>query len=313
MQVKLPSLRDILNEDSHDCATNNVFNCTSENLYSDNSLSYKNVNQWNLMTMNKDNLNKYPHEYSNDANNLSLLSSVSLNYTYKNHPILENLALPSNPSMIRLPSISTLPGISTLPEVYPSPIYNYVTPPSLINSLSPISSPKLENTKIKRRQRLGPSCDCCRKRKVKCDANIFVLLNNLLSFDYSNQFSASQWSDLCQGQQIIIDSYIYLVSFNKLIKFKSCSSCNLKNLSCVFSKGFTKDDLIKKKKVIAPIEDKNIAATKIVKKNIKAKQDLNLRKSSCLNCRKRKVKCVVTGGSGGCGGCEKKSITCEFK
>lgn len=279
MSVKLPSLRDILNTDI-DYLKGSQRDITTNITTKDNSLSLKNISLWNEMN-----------------ENLSLLSSVSLNYTYDS--VLKEL------KPITLPSISTLPFYSPAtystysPTTYSSPYY---TPPSLVNSPSPTSSPRLENTKIKRRQRLGPSCDCCRKRKVKCDADITVVADFANQYDYSALFSLQEWNGLISGASITRASYIYLVSFGKLIKFKPCSSCNSKNLACVFSKGFTKDDLLKKKKTV---KEKQV---KVVKKVVKS--DFNLRKSSCVNCRKRKVKCV--GGEVGCTGCEKKGVKCEF-
>lgn len=267
---KLPSLKYLLNEGA-DIHTERI----STPHYNDISVPVvKNLNM------------------ANTNFNLSLLSSVSLNYTYT--------------KSVKLPSISNLINdIETqeFKEQYNSDQYLSSDSYSSDSYQSQSSSPKYTHLQLpptplpsptpksKRRQRLGPSCDCCRKRKVKCDATIFVLDN-----DFS-ELSESQSSSLIQGEQILIAGFIFLISFGKLIKFKPCTSCKSKNLDCIFSKGFTKDDLIKKN---------NVKMKKIVKR-----KEIGLRKSSCINCRKRKVKCVA--GSNGCSGCEKKGVVCEFE
>lgn len=112
-----------------------------------------------------------------------------------------------------------------------------------------------------KRQRSGPSCDCCRSRKIKCDSEIFILS----SLDSTNlekntvpevinshiahcQFISTNLSSGYQYYKIIKDEEHALnnklTSFNYL-QFKPCSACITKNLKCCFSKGFTRNDIIK--------------------------------------------------------------------
>ncbi|GMG22310.1 unnamed protein product [Ambrosiozyma monospora] len=127
-----------------------------------------------------------------------------------------------------------------------------------------------------KRQRSGPSCDCCRSRKIKCDSEITIIsqLPNMylnltseesgsdasvdvssskiahckfISRDGDYQYfkivkdevaSASSSSALNSAAAAKLGSFDYL-------KFKPCSACNGKNLQCCFSKGFTRNDIIK--------------------------------------------------------------------
>ncbi|ABN68283.2 fungal transcriptional regulatory protein [Scheffersomyces stipitis CBS 6054] len=141
---------------------------------------------------------------------------------------------------------------------------------SSVSSVSPMSSPSIPaasasgtsavkdsavttgNSNNKRRQRLGPSCDSCRLRKVKCNAEITILSKsvsdepNVCSLLLAFNLSAEQVeSVLRQGELVkVANDFNLIVSNNKLIKFKSCNSCNMKSLTCCFTKGFTKEDIM---------------------------------------------------------------------
>ncbi|ODV78824.1 uncharacterized protein CANTADRAFT_26753 [Suhomyces tanzawaensis NRRL Y-17324] len=252
-------------------------------------------------------------------------------------------------------------------------------------SSTPMSSPNMSNTSLaakddkspKRRQRLGPSCDSCRSRKVKCNAVISIVAK---AFDphqpgqHPRQFSQTQIDQLVRGDPVREegDSHV-IVSNGKLIRFKSCKSCNVKGLACCFSKGFTKEDIMLNNKksygssggytfapssgssassgssspvpalvqaAALPLHDSSDDAAAATKKKVhkvtKKKEELptkrsiasltsalsktlqethegHTRKSSCVSCRKRKVKCVFNFELNKCEGCNKKSTECVFE
>lgn len=148
------------------------------------------------------------------------------------------------------------------------------SPPSLTSStssttsVSPVSSPDLSSAHLhqptaayaaaqpKRRQRLGPSCDSCRSRKVKCNAEIVVLsrffdpAKDLLEFS----LSSTQHDDLVASNRCIKlnEEFNLIVSNAKLIKFKPCESCRAKSIACCFSKGYTKEDIMLNNKKSTP-------------------------------------------------------------
>lgn len=125
-----------------------------------------------------------------------------------------------------------------------------------------LASPS-NNTK---RQRSGPSCDCCRSRKIKCDSEIFIMsdLSNeeivnsskdqqpseVNSFIAHCEFVSFNESTGYQYYKIFKDGDHSLNNNNKLnsfsyLQFKPCSACTSKNLKCCFSKGFTRNDIIR--------------------------------------------------------------------
>lgn len=238
-----------------------------------------------------------------------------------------------------------------------------LTSASSVSSASPMSSPHMHNATVvsvvpskssaKRRQRLGPSCDSCRSRKVKCNADISVVLKSLDPAELSpTGMSPSQIADLLYNNAQISfkdaddNTVNFLISNDKVIKLRSCKSCNVKGFNCCFSKGFTKEDImmnnkksdvpavadeslvespkrvkpakIAKKKVVKPhIEPKKstlLSLTSALSKTLEEKDEsLSSRKSSCISCRKRKVKCVFNADLNKCEGCHKKSHDCVFE
>lgn len=153
-----------------------------------------------------------------------------------------------------------------------------------------ITEDQLDDKK-KRRQRSGPSCDSCRARKVKCNAEIIILSNSSQTFNYSD-YPAETHTKLNQGGTVKIDDFLLVISNDKLIKFKSCKSCNNKHLECNFSKGFTKEDILINRKITTKVEKK-----------------VGDRKSSCLSCRRRKIRCAMIGNK--CENCMKKGSICQ--
>ncbi|GMM38095.1 Sut2 protein [Saccharomycopsis crataegensis] len=137
-------------------------------------------------------------------------------------------------------------------------------------------------TSKKRRQRSGPSCDSCRVRKVKCDAEIIILkefdhcsakypkstyhpssievLNDFHPKDYglsNDQLQAiyqeyyqsyNSGKNNSQSPKIVkkeVSIHRFVKTPTKLIRFRPCSACNLRDGQCHFSKGFTRADISK--------------------------------------------------------------------
>lgn len=169
-----------------------------------------------------------------------------------------------------------------------------------------------ENNERKRRQRLGPSCDNCRARKVKCDADV-VLLSRFFTGaepEYM-QLTEEQQNAVLEGRVARgLDGYMIVTSNNKLVKYRCCLSCAGKGLDCSFSKGFTKEDIGHKRpetpRTAARASKRRAAGTG----QFAVAQAL--RKSSCVACRKRKVKCVMTRLNR-CVGCVKKDTVCSLE
>ncbi|CCE62709.1 hypothetical protein TPHA_0D00660 [Tetrapisispora phaffii CBS 4417] len=147
---------------------------------------------------------------------------------------------------------------------------------------------KSSNSKAKaftRRQRIGPSCDNCRSKKIKCNATIdivfqnnavlnlftknlhhFITLDELKFFQSINHIDATTAAlkqSLAQiDQNELLTNELYLVKhLDKIILFKPCSHCNKKSNSkksndlensncCQFPKGFTRADIGAFNKVI---------------------------------------------------------------
>lgn len=215
---------------------------------------------------------------------------------------------------------SATPVSISTPHVSPSTA-------SLAANLSANDSPK------KRRQRLGPSCDNCRARKVKCNAEVIMLSRHFgpnhksLSHNQSDPNDDShieEYASLLPEQQLTVmagslvgaGDYTLVLSKGKLIKFKACLSCAAKGLGCCFSKGFTKEDIVYSKRsgpeAVPVVVERKAAPVKVVKKRT-IESSGSTRKSSCTACRKRKVKCVVHTGLNKCICCMKKDNNCSFE
>ncbi|KGT67547.1 hypothetical protein MEK_04265 [Candida albicans 12C] len=211
------------------------------------------------------NLSKF--ETSRNSHGLGLLSSAVLYQQQTN-----NLSLATPPPSLtsRTSSISS----SSTPS---SPYMNdgTVTKPSIeqptISEPTPITTTTTTTTtksqaQNKRRQRLGPSCDSCRVRKVKCDAEIQVINEDAITTEYSF-ISSSEIDEIKSGKRVLLSSGSLLTSNNsnnnakptkielifshgKFIKFKSCQNCTCKlNVDCCFKNGYTKEDILLNKKL----------------------------------------------------------------
>ncbi|CCH43145.1 hypothetical protein BN7_2692 [Wickerhamomyces ciferrii] len=100
-----------------------------------------------------------------------------------------------------------------------------------------------------KRQRIGPSCDLCRSKKIKCDAHV-----EIIEFDIKpDTFELTKTNEIMNNQ--IISKYLtsqdlshgFKLKYcnNKIIKFKDCSYCSIKNHPCIYERGYTKDDIMK--------------------------------------------------------------------
>ncbi|PSK39307.1 hypothetical protein C7M61_001915 [Candidozyma pseudohaemuli] len=194
-----------------------------------------------------------------------------------------------------------------------------------LESSSPVSgssSPQLASSDLsekKRRQRLGPSCDSCRARKVKCNAEVVLLSRNVDEEEAEEMTGLDETarSKLLSGDAIPLgESFSLVVSNGKLVKFRPCSSCATRELECCFSKGFTKEDIVhsKRSSLLSAVGSVSVLSSPKAPSKIKKRLEVaaSARKSSCAACRKRKVKCVMNVKLNKCVGCVKKDSECSF-
>lgn len=173
----------------------------------------------------------------------------------------------------------------------------------------------------KRRQRLGPSCDACRSRKVKCNAEVVLLTRRFTPQDPEIEelatLSPEESERLAAGEIVQLPGLYRLIVFNsKLIKFRQCLLCALKNLDCCFSKGFTKEDIVHTKRsgeLALALPKPASSPVRVAKKKVDTVALNGARKSSCSACRKRKVKCVMNSPLSRCVGCIKKGSECSIE
>lgn len=140
--------------------------------------------------------------------------------------------------------------------VHGAPVVFKQTP---LSSISPTFFDK-SFSQSRKRQRLGPSCDTCRSRKVKCDAKIEILYEddriiNEISQKLVNTLTPSEVEELSKTvlryhvlpKELFVDNvdnsnsngnnnngarkhYRLLKYINKIVLFQTCSSClKLKN------------------------------------------------------------------------------------
>ncbi|KAF3987394.1 hypothetical protein FT663_03955 [Candidozyma haemuli var. vulneris] len=194
-----------------------------------------------------------------------------------------------------------------------------------VQASSPVSgsaSPQLASADFsekKRRQRLGPSCDSCRARKVKCNAEVILLSRNVEEEEAEEMQSLGEASrgKLLAGEAVLLEeSFSLVISNGKLVKFRPCSSCATRELDCCFSKGFTKEDIVhsKRSSSLSAVGSVSVLSSPKAPSRVKKRSDVaaSARKSSCAACRKRKVKCVMNVKLNKCVGCVKKDSECSF-
>ncbi|CCK69983.1 Sut2p KNAG_0D02330 [Huiozyma naganishii CBS 8797] len=131
----------------------------------------------------------------------------------------------------------------------------------------PQSTDSEQYFKGKKRQRMGPSCNVCRSKKVRCDAKVEVLFRDsaimhMLSDKLIHQVSLEEARELALQfpKQFKIPNELYergsdvklMKHLDKLLLFFPCSSCTRlahkkhintdKEHFCHFSKGLTRSD-----------------------------------------------------------------------
>lgn len=150
-----------------------------------------------------------------------------------------------------------------------------LTPPSSALSMTRgRSSPRASasgpsSNSSSKRQRVGPSCDSCRLKKIKCDAHMEIILQDARVL---SQISDRLHQVITKDQVLQMDLKVDLSTIpvdsvlvkhiDKIVMFKPCTSCNKRRASldgsqgpldgkngnvtgggCVFSKGFTRADI----------------------------------------------------------------------
>ena len=248
------------------------------------------------------NLSKF--ETSRNCHGLGLLSSAVL-YQQQNNCSTSSSSSSSSPNGLTLvtppPSLtsrtSSISSISTPSSPHINDISitktSTITPTTSKTSKTSTIIPTSKNqcqVPTKRRQRLGPSCDSCRIRKVKCDAEIQIINEETIINEYclqvdeineiksgkkklllssSSSTTTSSTSSNClenggtttttnNNNKAIKIELIY--SHGKFIKFKSCQNCIYKlNVDCCFKNGYTKEDILhnKKLKIFHPVTNTN--------------------------------------------------------
>ncbi|KAG5418486.1 SUT1 [Candida metapsilosis] len=155
-------------------------------------------------------------------------------------------------------SISSYFSSPTTPEIahssfqqqqQPTPV---ATPKSTttISSTSGSTSSSCSSSTNKRRQRLGPSCDSCRARKVKCNAEITILSPSTTTLASTYNLTSHQLDLLTKNNKLSMNGGDFQLLYvnEKYIHFKPCHSCEGKGIDCCFSQGFTKEDILSNKK-----------------------------------------------------------------
>lgn len=249
-------------------------------------------------------------------NNYTTIKLTERNLSNMNHsspPSLTSSSASSSPASSPNLSNMNLSGMN-------SPV-NYSSSVSATNIESIISAPSTATSEAtdsrKRRQRLGPSCDSCRTRKVKCDAEISVLYKLISTANLAESYPPNIVASLLENKQVELDENTnIIISNDKLIRFKPCKSCSTKNLPCCFAKGFTKEDMMlnnKKKPSISSASLGGVSTKSKINKKKSSVSSLGSRKSSCNACRRRKIKCVYNDALNKCEGCAKKDHNCMFE
>ncbi|KAG7811106.1 hypothetical protein KL921_002734 [Ogataea angusta] len=199
----------------------------------------------------------------------------------------------------------------------------------------PRSAPKLTSIKLaspstaSKRQRSGPSCDCCRARKIKCDSEIFVLAE----LPKTRSAAAPRGSEIASCKFLYEDEHRYQYfeidtsqyqnqRFNtklsqfRYLKFKPCSACSSKKLACCFSKGFTRNDIIKfnKSERMHQTPEKDEPKDEVSLPAVMGSYAKHPKKTSCNTCRFKKIKCIKLedNPSSDCLSCSKKHLECAY-
>lgn len=174
-------------------------------------------------------------------------------------------ALRTPPPCATVPTPAATPGATP-----PPPAHHHHRAQRKIRFVTPESD---ESQPSARRQRSGPSCDHCRRKKIKCDAQVQVLLRNVAPHTLRapalhHVYTQDELRVLdTQLKKLSIDPSLfsaksphetrYLVRhIDKLIEFKPCYACvratldrSTAKMCCKFSKGFTRADITVLRKI----------------------------------------------------------------
>lgn len=100
-----------------------------------------------------------------------------------------------------------------------------------------------------KRQRVGPSCDLCRSKKIKCDAHVEIMELDVdcvkLKLSKKSEIQDKTTINKYLKSSELHEDFKLVYSNNKIIKFKSCSYCIAKGKPCVYKRGYTKDDILR--------------------------------------------------------------------
>lgn len=147
-----------------------------------------------------------------------------------------------------------------------------ITPPPACTTperASPRSSASGASSSSGKRQRVGPSCDGCRLKKIKCDSQVDILLQDpLVLSQLTHRIHQVVTKDEVSGMTMkanlaaVPEDCVLVKHIDKIVMFKPCTSCNKRRASldgqqvpldgkdsivtgggCVFSKGFTRADI----------------------------------------------------------------------
>ncbi|CAR25335.1 Sut1p [Lachancea thermotolerans CBS 6340] len=94
---------------------------------------------------------------------------------------MAGVALPNAPTVARaVPAVTRAPDVPAVPAVRTPPAAGPVTARSPLarRARSPCSPRAARAAPSAKRQRIGPSCDSCRLKKIKCDASVEVLFQD---------------------------------------------------------------------------------------------------------------------------------------
>ena len=175
---------------------------------------------------------------------------------------------PAAQDTVVLASLKHTTSKIAIPSPSPSPPLSYGDASSMENLHT---RSKHSSTSFKR-QRIGPSCDNCRSKKIKCSASIEILIQDnsiikLYSEHLHHIFTKSEIDSLLDSRNSIQDNLnipkslfsddsqsgpMLIKHLDKIILFSPCTSCMKKKhiyksevdtCNCTFSKGFTRGDI----------------------------------------------------------------------
>ncbi|ODQ60786.1 hypothetical protein WICANDRAFT_61351 [Wickerhamomyces anomalus NRRL Y-366-8] len=99
-----------------------------------------------------------------------------------------------------------------------------------------------------KRQRVGPSCDFCRSKKIKCDAHVEIMEIDVLydlNLTKKDEIKDENLIKKYMTEDELDEGFKLIYSNEKIIKFKTCSYCLAKHQPCLYKRGYTKDDILR--------------------------------------------------------------------